>query len=250
METYSRKITTFKYFSIEKTCTVKNFEGIKMKRKKVILLVLYLLALLLTLTYSVAAKATPEETRIVYSMDFLGLKVNVVAPYFANPGENITVTVMAEGSGNIDINYVRLNVYALRNETDEFSLLEISISAVPHQGDYVITIPNDTSPGLLYGKINWRWYTESQGMGVTIAPPPAGFTVTYIRNLELEELQGAYDELNATYHSLLANYTGLKNYEGELGATRNVVYIFIATTVIAAATLLIFLMRRPKRDWS
>lgn len=217
--------------------------------KKVIVLVLCFLALVLILTYNGVTRATPEERRTVYSMDFLGLKVSVVAPYLADPLENVTVSVIAEASGNIDIDYIHLNVYGLRNETEEFSLLELSISAVPHQGDYVITIPRDTSPGLVYGKIDWKWYTESQGMGVTIAPPPAGFIVTYIKDLELEELQTAYYELNSTYNILLANYTGLKNNEDELGTTRNVVYIFVATTIVAAATVLILLMRRPKRDW-
>jgi hypothetical protein len=249
MVIYSRKIITVKYSSIEKTGTISNFERRKMSWKKVIVIVLCFLTLLSTLTHNAVARATPEERRTVYSMDFLGLNLSVVAPYLAYPSENVTVSVIAEASGNIDIDYIRVNVYGLRNETEEFSLLELPISEVPHQGDYVISIPNDTSPGLVYGKIDWKWYTESQGMGVTVAPPPAGFVVTYIRSLELEELQVAYHELNSTYNILLANYTGLKSNEDDLGATRNVVYIFVATTIVAAATVLILLLRRPKREW-
>jgi len=215
-----------------------------MKRKRIIILPLILSMLLLTLTCINVVGAMPEERRIVYSMEYFnGLKVTVEAPYQADPSENITVTVRAETSGNVHIEYIYLKIYRLINETDdvlaEFTCIEKSDLTVSRNVDYIVTIPNNTSPGLTYGIIRWRWTY----MGITVTPPPAGFVVTYVRNLELEELQAAYDEL-------LANYTKLKNYKSELGATRNVMYLFVATTVVSAATAFILLIRRPKRLWT
>ena len=219
-----------------------------MNCKKFVILSLGLSMLLLTLTYGAVVRAAPEGRRTVYSMEyFLGLRVTVEAPYQADPGENITVTVRAEVSGDTHVEFIHVSIYGLKNETEEISLAGISIYAVPpHEYNCTVTIRNDTSPGLIYGIIEWRWTHE----GVTITPPPAGFVVTYVNNLELEELQAAYDELNATYNSLLANYTKLKNYKSELGSTRNLMYIFVATTVVSAITALVLLLRRPKRLWA
>ena len=218
-----------------------------MNCKKVV--VLGLLMLSLTLTYGAVVRATSEARRLVYEIDSLGLKVSIVAPYLADPGENITVTVnvTAEASGDIDVEYIRISIRGLRNETEEISppLADIYITRVPYQYDHIITIPNDTSPGLLYGIIEWgEWSVQFPGGEVTIEnPPPAGFVVTYVKNVELEELQAAYD-------SLVANYTEVKNYKTELGSTRNLMYIFVATTVVSAATVFIILIRRPKRLWT
>jgi len=218
-----------------------------MNCKKVVVFSLGLLMLLLTLTYGAAVRATPEERRTVYEMDSLGLKLSIIAPYLAYPGENITVTVTAQASDASA--HGRINIYGQRNETEAISLADIpiQINTVPYQGNHTITIPNDISPGLLYGIIEWEEWSvrfPGGGMKVTIEnPPPAGFVVTYVKNMELEELQAAYD-------SLLANYTKLKNYKSELGSTRNLMYIFVATTVVSAATAFILLIRRPKKLWA
>jgi hypothetical protein len=219
--------------------------------KKVVVFSLILLMLVLTLTYGAVVRATSEERRPVYEVDSLGLKVGIVAPYVADPGENITVTVnvTAEASGDIHLEYIHVNIYGLRNETEEISppLAGIYINTVPYQVDHVITIPNDTCPGLLYGIIEWgEWSVQLPGGGMKVTienPPPAGFVVTYVKNVEFEGLQAAYD-------SLLANYTKLENYKNDLGSTRNVMYILVATTVVSVATVLILLIRRPNRLWT
>jgi len=227
--------------------------------KKVVVLSLGLSMLLLTLTYGAVVKATPEERQTVYEMDTLGFQLSIIAPDLADPGENITVTVTAGASGYIDIEYIHISIRGLRNETEEISppLKEIHITTamMPYQANHTITIPNETAPGLLYGIIEWgKWNVRVQLLGGEVKmtidnPPPAGFVVTYVKNLELEELQAAYDILNATYNSLLANYTKLENYKGELGTTRNLMYVFVATTVVSAATAFLLLIRRPKTRW-
>jgi hypothetical protein len=206
---------------------------------------------MLTLTYGVAVRATSEDRRPVYEADSLGLKVIIVAPYVADPGENITVTinVTADASSDVEVEYIYINIYGLRNETEEISpsLAGIYINTVPYQVDHVISIPNDTCPGLLYGIIEWgEWSVQFPGGGMKVTienPPPAGFVVTYVKNVEYEELQADYD-------SLLANYTKLENYQSDLDSTRNVMYILVATTVVSVATVLILLVRRPKGIWT
>ena len=216
-----------------------------MNCKKVVVLSLGLSMLLLTLTYGAVVRATSEERRTVYETDSPDFKLNIIAPYFADPGENITVTVTASASGGISITYIHISIHGLINETEEISppLEEIHITTVPYQANHTIMIPNETAPGLLYGTIDWEWSEQlSHGTYIT-TPPPAGFVVTYVTNVELEKLQEALDEL-------LAENEKLRKYEGELGSTRNLMYIFVATTVVSAATAFILLIRRPKRLWA
>ena len=217
-----------------------------MNRKKVVVMSLSLPILLLILTYGVAVEATSEERQTVYDFSSQDFKLNIMAPYFADPGENISVTVTAEASGTISITYIHISIHGLINETEEISppLKDIYITSdlVPYRANHTIVIPNETAPGLLYGTIEWEWSEQHSLGSQIITPPPAGFVVTYVKNLELEELQVAYDEL-------LANYTKLEDYKGELGSTRNVMYLFVATTVVSAATAFVLLLRRPKKLW-
>jgi hypothetical protein len=222
-----------------------------MDYKKAAILGSILSMLLLTLTYDTVVGATSEERRPVYEAESLGLKVRIVAPYAANPGENITVSinVTADSSGGVEVEYIHVNIHGLRNETEEIStpLASIYINNMPYQVDQVIMIPNHTCPGLLYGIIEWgKWSVQFPGGGMKVTienPPPAGFVVTYVKNLELEELQAIYD-------SLLVNYTKLESNRSDLGSTRNVMYLLVATTVVSVATVLVLLIRRPKQLWT
>jgi hypothetical protein len=74
--------------------------------------------------------------------------------------------------------------------------------------------------------------------------------MTFIRNVALEQLQADYDELNSTYHLLLHNYTQLElNIEEDSDSSRNLMYVFIATTIVASITVIVLLMRKPKKIW-
>jgi len=87
-------------------------------------------------------------------------------------------------------------------------------------------------------------------MGSPQKIPFSGFALTYIRNIDLEQLQSKYEELNVTHHSLLQNYTELESGSNdELDSTRNLMYIFVATTVVASITVIVMLMRKPKKIW-
>jgi predicted transcriptional regulator len=87
-------------------------------------------------------------------------------------------------------------------------------------------------------------------MGAPQKIPSSGFALTYIENVALEQLQAEYDELNATHQSIFEEYTELKaGIKDEVDSTRNLMYVFIVTTVVASITVVILLMRKPKKVW-
>jgi len=231
-----------------------------MNYKKVVVSSLILSTLLVTLGFCTVVGSATEERRTVYDMEyFLGLRVSVEAPYEVNPGENITVTVRAEASDSIYVDHIYVNIYRL-NETEEISLANITCVEKEYLTglrtvNQIVTVPNDTPPGLTYGIIRWKWKAPSivySGVefSLEVSPPPAGFIVTYVKNIEFENLQTAYNTLNETYQSLLGNYTELESkYQGKLTGTRNVMYAFIATTLVSAVTAMFLIIRRPRERW-
>ncbi|PVX26087.1 MAG: hypothetical protein CW691_02495, partial [Candidatus Bathyarchaeum sp.] len=104
-----------------------------------------------------------------------------------------------------------------------------------------------------YGIISCEW----DFMGSNQKILPSGFALTYIQNIALEQLQTKYDELNATHQSAIQNYTSLEstytelesNLNEEVDSTRNLLYIFVTTTVVASITVIVLLMRKPKKIW-
>lgn len=221
---------------------------------------LLLTVFILTIASTAVAQSTNEEKdmRNVYSINRYGLVVNIDAPYQADPGKNISITVRTEAHGDIEglyIEYIYLKIYGLVNETNEillgnFTHLENSTLDFQqvYERSHTIIISNETSPGLIYGRIWCKWKCVSVGVEGEISN--AGFVVTYIKNKEYEKLYEDYQELNSTYWSLHDNYTNLEsNYLGELGNTRNMMYVFVVTTVVSAASAVFFVIRRPKKWW-
>jgi len=73
------------------------------------------------------------------------------------------------------------------------------------------------------------------------------------------ELQGQYTSLNSTFNNLLTSYNNLQaDYDelqlgqepvmNELNNVRNLMYVFITTTVILVATTVYFALRKPKTE--
>ena len=206
---------------------------------------------LLTLEFSGVAQSAPEDTPSVYYLEYPGLKIDVWAPTQSYPGENITVTVRAEAITEIFVEYIQITVLGALNATDKVTLREIThlentSFTSSYEVQYNITVPGEISPGLTYGVIIGEW----ESMGFSYKIPSSGFTLTYIRNVDLEQLQSEFEELNTTHHSLLQNYTELESGSNEeLDSTRNLMYIFVATTVVASITVIVLLMRKPKKIW-
>jgi len=71
---------------------------------------------------------------------------------------------------------------------------------------------------------------------------------------DFNNLQTNYDSLNSTYYSFLSNYSSLQasfnelkskyEFAGDIGNTRNLMYVFIETTVIFIATTIYFVRAR------
>lgn len=221
-----------------------------MAQKK--LCVITLCAVLLTLAFSGIGYAEPQGTQTVTPLDYGGLRIDITAPVQARPGDNITITVRTSASDvqQIFINYITLELYGIVNVTDCVSLAQIDhLNDVPlskHEIHYNITIPDNLSPGLIYGDVSCNW----KALGVSFEILSSGFVLTYIEDVELEQLQTDYDELSATHESILQEYNELKSQvPNNDDSTRNLMWVFIATTIVASITVFVLLLRRPKRVW-
>ncbi|TET19474.1 hypothetical protein E3J74_06230 [Candidatus Bathyarchaeota archaeon] len=228
-----------------------------MNLKKSIISLFLLSVFALTVTSSVVGQSTQEEKRTVYyhGEEQGGLIVEVEAPYQVYPGEKINVTVKVRAcTQRIYVLYMRLNISGHINERNETLIGSIAISDLErfdlvfnetYQYPYEILIPAEISPGPTYGSICYEWTCWDVPTEIS----PSGFPVTYVKNREYEELRNDYQVLNSTYWSLQENYTKLESqYSGELGSTRNMMYVLIVTTVVSVASVFI-LIRRPKKSW-
>ena len=221
-----------------------------MKLKK--LCVILLCSFLLTFAFSGVGRAAPDDMQDVYYLEYGGLKIDIKAPVQAYAGENITITVNTEAVvTQIYIKYINIDLYGRLDATNEIYLAQLThisnSSLSSYEAEYDVAIPVDISPGLTYGIISCEW----ELMGSPQKIPTSGFALTYIQNIELEQLQTEYDELNATHQSLLQNYTEIESdLKGEVDSTRNLLYIFVFTTVVASITVVVLLMRKPQRVWT
>ena len=213
--------------------------------------VMALCTFLLTLAFSGVGNAAPEETPSVYYLEYGGLKIDIRAPDQTYPGENITVTVKTEAVvPQIYVKYINVDLYGVVNATTEVILDQIShlknSSLSSHEVQYNIKIPDNISPGLTYGEVSCEW----EALGASFEILSSGFVLAYVKNIALEQLQAEYDELNATHQSILQENTELKSGINEdADSTRNLMYVFIATTVVASITVFVLLMRKPKKVW-
>ena len=214
------------------------------------LCVMALCAFLLTLAFSGVGNAAPEGMQNMYHIEYGGLEIDVSAPVQVYPGEEISVTVRTEAVTEIYVEYIYVNIYGAVNATNEVTLRNIvhlkNSSLTSYESNYNIAIPENISPGLTYGNISCEW----DFMGSPQKIPSSGFALTYVKNVALEQLQAEYDELNATHQSILQEYTELKSgLKEEVDSTRNLMYVFIATTVVASITVVVLLLRKPKKVW-
>lgn len=222
-----------------------------MSPKKVGLIALSIF--LLTLVLTGVGKSAPQETRSVYSQQYVGLIIDISAPYQANPGETINLTVRTESvlqQQPLYVKNINLTLYGLVNITTETALAKIShltnSSLTFHEVEYSITIPENILPGLTYGEVSCDW----DFMGAPQKIPTSGFVLTYVNDLTFKKLQADYEALNATYQSILEDYNALESkFKGEADSSRNLMYVFIATTIVATITVGVLLVRKPKKVW-
>ncbi|MBE0512160.1 hypothetical protein IBX38_03825 [Candidatus Bathyarchaeota archaeon] len=223
-----------------------------MNVKKIIILIVSMFTLSLAFVFTAIA-----ENQSIWSFTWEGIDIEIYAPLQAYPGDNITLRAIVKSKEDLQDVYATIAIHGSVSEgyekwTTYVEVLEDANFLVGETNDlqnFTVSIPSNVSSGLIYGHIYCTWKVYRVPVWKDRSYEDS-FILTYIMNKEFEQLQVAYDELNATYNSLLANYTKLENYKSELGSTRNVMYILVATTVVSAATVLILLMRRPKRLWT
>jgi hypothetical protein len=203
------------------------------------------------------AESVTDETWTHVPLDKGGIRIEIKTPCQVDPGDNITVTVkVAAPDADLEIHQLDVDVFGLKNETDEVLLQHTDVRALLDRSNIVqglaievnstLVIPNDTSPGLTYGVVSCSWEFDD----LLVPTSKAHFIVTYVRNRELDQLHAEYEELNSTYQSLLGNFTELDSeYAVELNGAKNLMYVFVVTTVVAGATVLVLIMRRPKTYW-
>lgn len=207
--------------------------------------------LLCTISFTGISLSDTEETTSVYYLEYGGLKIDVTAPVQSYPGQTISVSVQAQAITEIFVKYLRIGFFGALNATHKIRLREIthlenSSFNSSYESTYNITIPNNMVPGLTYGILSSEW----ELMGSPQKIPESGFVLTYIRNLDLEHLQAEFETLNITHQSLLQNYSELEStFKEDVESTRNLNYVFIATTVVAGITVVVLLLRKPKKIW-
>jgi len=230
-------------------------------------LVSLLIATVILTTICVSAPIYSEtyEKYKCYSLDSLGLLVEIETSALAWPEENINITIRAEATqANIHIHYIQVNIFSLKESRDETLLNNTAFLEDAHlnlgefnETSYEVLIPKDTLPGLLYGEVDYSWSIEGDP---SVFDKLKAFAATYIQNKPYEELRQDYEALNSFCNDLQTNHTALEaNYtelqqkyqqlEGQQIGENNstgLMYIFIITTGIFVASTILLMIRRPK----
>ena len=230
-----------------------------MKNKKASALMLTLL-FLAVISLARPARSDTVETQTCYTWDYGCLLVEVEAPVTAWPGDTINVTVRANASAKIHVDFINVNFSCLRGNLEKFPLLSTTTTLENvdlgwgslNETCYKLEIPDDALPGLIYGMVWYDWYIEG-----TIPDHhqifPKAFPATFIENEAYIELKADYDILESSYATLESNYTDLQEeyheLESKIGGENNatnLMYLFLITTGIFVVTTILLMIRRSK----
>jgi len=206
-----------------------------------------------------------ENMQTFFELRRPGIKIQVNATKNASPGKNITVILQIEGKEEeVYFEYLNLSIYGFingQNKTalDILSLKELSvIFNETKQFPLNVTIPSNVWDAT-YGELSFKYYLAGEPFSV----PLLGFTMTYIRNIYLEDLESQFQSLSENFTKLQQNYTWLEgNYTElkekydklsgsvvELENTRSAMVIFAITTFFFVATTAYLFLRKPKQSW-
>ncbi|MCK4478020.1 hypothetical protein KAU88_05790 [Candidatus Bathyarchaeota archaeon] len=144
--------------------------------------------------------------------------MEVVSPIQAWPGDKINITIRVNASAKIHIDFINGNISCLTENLTETSIKYINFLenfdfdlGQTYEQHYEMVIPVDALPGLISGKLRYKW--DIKGDIPTPVNNVHGFQATFIQNKAYENLRQAYDSLNSFRDDLQANYTSLEaNY--------------------------------------
>lgn len=219
-------------------------------RKRVVALLTLAIATLASSSIVEFAVSEPQA-RLIWTYETEDILIEVYAPSQAYPGDVVPISVEVDATADLLDVYVILEVFGSKHEncshwnTTSFDVLwseDLGLGEeITEKRD--LEVPSDADPGLVYGSIVCKWMTlDLQGH-----LEYDSFSVTYLKNKTFEELQNEHAELQDTYTGLNASYTELNSkHRSEIGDARNLLYLFVATTVISSATVFILLTRKPR----
>jgi len=236
-----------------------------MENKKIAaIIVLMIFALSLT------PKAYAQESsdiRTFYHHDEAGLIIEVEAPANVKPGQAINVSVSFYCyAKNLSVYYLFVTIYDFKSGQEKNPIgtvkpVEQGIGYDPKYNEtytriYEIEISENVWD-ITYGEISCEW----EFGGHTFYIHDDGFVMTYVKNVEMEDLieQLAnktqecdtlwqnYTQLNQTYWDLKGNQTS--GTEVDLSNTRVAMIVFIITTVFFVATTLYLTLKKPREYW-
>ena len=217
-----------------------------------------------------------NEIRTFYHHDEAGLIVDVEAPADTEPGQEINVSVSLHCyAANLSVSYLYVTIFDFESGEKKIPIetikhVERGIGYKPKFNEtyaqtYEIKVPEDVWD-ITYGEVSCQWNFG----GHTFFIREDGFTMTYVRNIKMEnlkeqlanktqeyntlwenytQLNQTYWELNQTYWELNQTYWNLKTNQTSEDNTRFAMIIFIITTVFFAATTLYLMAKKPKEYW-
>lgn len=249
-------------------------------------LITFLVTLILALALiRNAAAQSSSEMQTFFSKDYAGISITVNATKETIPGGNTAIGLWINcTSTGVKVDYLNLSVYGFKSGKEKILLnftrvlpnAPISLNQTIEY-NYNVSIPSDVWDAT-YGELYLKYAIVDQPIERN-----AGFQMTIVRNVYLEELEQqlkslneSYQQLNntleqlnqtfwesfqmnlstenlaylnKTYWELQHNYTALQGSLNELDNTRSAVAALAITTVIFVATTIYVIMRKPKQYW-
>jgi len=234
-----------------------------MKKTAKLQVAIMAIALISALILMTRAETPPENMKMFYNGDFVGLGIQVNATAETKPNENITVTLQLKAQNYVDtveLKHFNLSIYGFLNGTQK-TLITSKASAIPtlyqtpQTYSFNFTVPEhiwDTT----YAEMT---FTHTSKKGIFSVDNPGvtcGFYMTHVENIyfkdltqKFSDLNDKYSQLNQTYWDLQKNYTSFQNVAGELDGTRRLATILGITTAFFVITTIFLLTRKPKDYW-
>lgn len=198
---------------------------------KTIALLALLIFLLSSISFNPSVHAVEEQR--VLSRNYVGLGVEVYAPYQSDPGENIAIRVRVEALEDVRNASVTLFLWGSKTEGSTpwgISLTVLDLTDFPDgtikEETYDATIPSDIDPGLIYGilSLGWSIYRDTSWGSQW---DKANFRATYVNNRDFKNLQEMYSQL-----------------ETELHNSRILAYVLSATSIAVVISAVYFAKKR------
>lgn len=207
------------------------------------------------------------DVQTFYYHDEVGLIIKVEAPANTEPGQKINISVSFHCyANNLSISYLKVAIFDFKGGQEKIPIetmkhVEEGTGYTPQfnetfEKNYEIEIRQDVWD-IMYGEVSCQWELP----GDTFRIRDDGFTMTYVRNVKMEELieqltnkTQQYDTLWQNYTQLNETYWDLKGNEtagtvAELGNTRVAMIIFIITTAFFAVTTVYLMIKKPREYW-